>query len=149
MKRRRRRSTVASRSTLSVPCTWQRKPRSRYCGANSMPERPSFRAAATSPALLPMLATIPRPVTTTRRTSCRLGLEEADPDVAGFEDRLAVGLYHAVGDAQHQLAQDHALEVDMVGDLADGRRHHAAELHLADAQGPAAAGRLEPAEEEA
>src|SRR3546814_3913797 len=42
-----------------------------------------------------------------------------------------------------------ALEVEVVADHLDRRRHHVGELHLADAQSAAAAGRAEPAEKEA
>src|SRR3546814_8695288 len=55
----------------------------------------------------------------------------------------------AIGGAQHQLAHADALEVEVVADHLDRRRHHVGELHLADAQSAAAAGRAEPAEKEA
>ena len=120
MKRRRRRSTISSTFIFSVPATWLRKPSSLYCGTNSMPDLPSRSDFVTSAALLPIEETTPRPVTTTRfmlSARCCRGcggvLEQADLQAGGFVDRLAVGLHEAVGDAQDQLAQDHALEMDM------------------------------------
>ena len=38
--------------------------------------------------------------------------EQADPQALGFIDHLAVHFHDAIGDAQHQLAHDHALEID-------------------------------------
>src|SRR3546814_13963784 len=70
-------------------------------------------------------------------------------EILGLVDRFAVGLHDAIGGAQHQLAHADALEVEVVADHLDRRRHHVGELHLADAQSAAAAGRAEPAEKEA
>src|SRR5262247_1048814 len=124
MKRRRRRSTISSTFILSVPATWLRKPSSLYCGTNSMPDLPSRNDLVTSAALLPIEDTTPRPVTTTRfMLSARCCgyrgcvLEQADLQAGDLVDLLAVGVHQAVGDAQDQLAQDHALEMDMVGEL--------------------------------
>ena len=47
-----------------------------------------------------------------------------------------------------ELALEHALDVDAVDDLLDGRKHLIGELDLADAERAAAAGQAEPAEEE-
>src|SRR5450631_2109903 len=154
MKRRSRRSTSASTLILRVPATWLRKPSSLYCGTNSMPDLPSRSERVTSAALLPIEETTPRPVTTTRFMSAgRRGdgriLDQPDLEAAHFVDLLAVGMNVAVGDAQRELAQHHALEVDMVGELAHRRYDHAGELDLADAQRPAASGRLHPAQEKA
>src|SRR5476649_1246400 len=155
MKRRRRRSTSSSTLSLGVPAIWLRKPSSLYCGTASMPDLPCFSDCVTSAALLPIEETIPKPVTTTRfmsagrRGSRRRILEEPDFEAAHFVDLLAVGMDEAVGDAQHQLAQDHPLQMHMIGELLDGRHDHARELDLADAQRTAAARRLHPAEEEA
>src|SRR5580693_6032812 len=154
MKRRRRRSTSSSTFILIVPATWLRKPRSRYWGTNSMPDLPSRSDCVTSAALLPIEETTPKPVTTTRFMSAgRRGhgriLDQPDLEAAHFIDLLAVGLNDAVGDAQRELAQHHALEMDMVGELAHRRNDHAGELDLADAQRPAAARRLHPAQEKA
>src|SRR3984893_2235311 len=154
MKRRRRRSTSSSTFILIVPATWLRKPRSRYWGTNSMPDLPSRSDRVTSTALLPIEETTPKPVTTTRFMSAgRRGdgriLDQPDLQAADFVDLLAVGMDDAVGNAQHELAQHHALEVDMVGELAHRRHHHAGALDLAEAPRAAAAGRLHPAQEEA
>src|SRR4029077_10658291 len=154
MKRRSRRSTSSSTLILRVPATWLRKPRSRYCGTNSMPDLPSRSERVTSAALLPIDETTPRPVTTTRFMSAgRRGdgriLDQPDLEAAHFVDLLVVGMDDTVGDAQHELAQHHALEVDMVGELFHRRHHHAGELDLADAQRPAAARRFHPAQEKA
>src|SRR5262249_38414929 len=124
MKRRKRRSTSSSTFILSVPATWLRKPSSLYCGTNSMPDLPARSDCATSAALLPIDETTPRPVTTTRFMSARRRslrgrfLEQADLEAAHFVGLVAVGIDEAVGDAHHQLAQDHAFEVHMVGELA-------------------------------
>src|SRR5262249_16343000 len=117
MKRIRRRSTSSSGLSLMVPAIWLRKPSSLYCGTNSMPDLPSFSDCVTSAELLPSEETMPRPVTTTRfmRSGRRSGradvLGQADPHVERLVDRIAVGVHEAVADAQHQLAQDHALQV--------------------------------------
>src|SRR5260370_28067118 len=149
MKRRRRRSTSSSTFILSVPATWLRKPRSRYWGTNSMPDLPSRNDRVTSAALLPIEETTPKPVTTTRFMSAgRRGdgriLDQPDLQAADFVDLLAVGLDDAIGDAQHELAQHHALEVDMVGELAHRRYDHAGELDLAHAHPPPAPASLHP-----
>ena len=156
MKRRRRRSTISSTFIFSVPATWLRKPSSLYCGTNSMPDLPSRSDFVTSAALLPIEETTPRPVTTTRfmRQPAAAGAAAASWNRPTFRpldfvDLLAVGMHEAVGDAQDQLAQDHALQMHMVGELFHGRHDHAGELDLADAQRPAAARRLHPAQEEA
>src|SRR3546814_7481765 len=70
-------------------------------------------------------------------------------EILGLVDRFAVGLHDAIGGAQHQLAHADALEVEVVADHLDRWRHHVGELHLADAQSAAAAGRAEPDEKEA
>src|SRR4051812_22309535 len=127
MKRMRRRSTSSSTLSLSVPATWLRKPSSRYCGRNSMPDFPAFSDAVTSAALLPIEETTPRPVTTTRfiGSGRRAGghgvLGQADLHVEGLVGRNAVGGDEAVGHAHHQTAQDHALHMDVVGKFLDGR----------------------------
>src|SRR5471032_1660176 len=154
MKRIRRRSTSSSTLSLSVPATWLRKPSSRYCGMNSMPDFPAFSDAVTSAALLPIEETTPRPVTTTRfMASCRCAgghgvLGEPDLHVECLIGRNAVRSDEAVGHAHHEKAQDHALHMDVVGELLDGRHDHAGELHFADADRAAAPGSLHPAEEE-
>src|SRR5580704_18096600 len=119
-----------------------------------MPDLPSRSDCVTSAALLPIEETTPKPVTTTRFMSAgRRGhgriLDQPDLEAAHFIDLLAVGLNDAVGDAQRELAQHHALEMDMVGELAHRQNDHAGELDLADAQRPAAARRLHPAQEKA
>src|SRR6185436_7522236 len=154
MKRIRRRSISSSGLSFRVPATWLRKPSSLYCGTNSMPDLPSFRDCVTSAALLPIEDTIPSPVTTTlfisagRRGGHRV-LKQSDLEAVGLVDRIAIGMDEAVGDAQHQLAQDHALQMHVIGEFLDGRHDHARELDLADAECPAAARRLLPAKEEA
>src|SRR5471030_764362 len=154
MKRIRRRSTSSSTLSLSVPATWLRKPSSRYCGMNSMPDFPAFSDAVTSAALLPIEETTPRPVTTTRfmGSGRRAGghgiLGQADLHVERLIGWNAVCGDEAVGHAHHETAQDHALHMDVVGELLDGRHDHAGELHFTDTQSPATALRSHPAEEE-
>src|SRR5258707_491588 len=122
MNRRRRRSTISSTFSLRVPATWLRKPSSLYCGTNSMPDLPSFREVVTSAAWLRSEEPMPKPVTTTRFMSAcgRRGngvLGQPDPHVERLIGRGAVGLHEAVGDPQHQPAQDHALEMHVVSEL--------------------------------
>ena len=70
----------------------------------------------TSSALRPIEETMPMPVTATRRIcSLRIqsvGVNRPDPQVTRLIDRFAVGLHHPVGDAHHQFADDHPLQVD-------------------------------------
>src|SRR5471032_2957762 len=154
MKRMRRRSTSSSTLSLSVPATWLRKPSFWYCGMNSTPDFPAFSDAVTSAALLPIEETTPRPVTTTRfmgsgrRAGCRGVLGQTDLHVEGLIGRNAVRGDEAVGHAHHETAQDHALHMNVVGELLDGRHDHARQLHFTDAQSPAPALRPHPAEEE-
>src|SRR5258707_1107082 len=153
MKRRRRRSTRSSTLSLSVPATWLRNPRSRYCGTNSMPDLPSFSDWVTSAALLPIGETTPSPVTTTRRISGpRRGgrvLDQAHFEAVCFVDRTAIGVHDAVGNAHHQPSQDHALQMNVISQFAYRGPHHASEFDLAHAQRPTAPRRLHPAQEEA
>src|SRR6266481_7961175 len=141
-----------------------------------MPDFASRKDATTSLALLPMDETMPIPVTTTRLMvflswkssnerlrGCPLGrrrsrrrlqgrhgvAEQADLHVLHFERDDAVDLYDSVGDAKHEFAHDHALELDVVGDLLGGGQDHAAELHFADAERTAPAQTAGPTEEEA
>src|SRR5690348_6619714 len=154
MKRVRRRSISFSGSSFSVPATWLRKPSSLYCGTNSMPDLPSLSDCVTSLALLPIEETTPKPVTTTRFMGSRRRpgrpnvLGQADFHIERLIGRNAVGGDEAVGDAKDEATQDHALHVHMVGELLHGGHDHAGQLDLADAQRPAAARRLHPAEEE-
>ena len=67
------------------------------------------------------------------------GLEQADAQILGLIDALAVGLQPAVGDAEHELALEDALDVDAVDDELDRRQHLVGEFDLADAERPAAA----------
>src|ERR1044071_479133 len=65
-------------------------------------------------------------------------LEQADPQILGAIDNLAVHGKPPVGNAQDQLCPHHALDIDVVHNLADGRQHLAGELQFAQAQRPAA-----------
>jgi hypothetical protein len=75
--------------------------------------------------------------------------EQADAQILRFVDHLAVHLHDPVGDAENELAHDHALEVDVVADLLGRRKHHAGELHFTHAKRTALAKPTQPAEEEA
>src|SRR4029077_4623143 len=113
MKRRSRRSTSSSTLILRVPATWLRKPRSRYCGTNSMPDLPSRSERVTSAALLPIDETTPKPVTTTRFMSAgrrrdRRVLNQPDFKAADLVDWIAVGMDDTICNAQRELAQHHA-----------------------------------------
>src|SRR3546814_16293665 len=65
----------------------------------------------------------------------RIG-EQADADVLGLENLLAVAFDPAVGDAEIQLAAVDAFEVEMELQQLGGRQHLAHALHLADLQRP-------------
>ena len=67
------------------------------------------------------------------------GAEQADAHVLDLIYALAVGLQPAVGDAEHQLAPEDALDVDAINDAFDGGEHLIGEFHFADAERPAAA----------
>src|ERR1700733_16211918 len=111
-----------------------------------MPDRASYRLASTSWVLFPMDETMPIPVMTTRlmiasplpfrccsmppsnrRRAVRrrrgARLEQADPQVLCPIDNLAVGGKPPVGNAQHQFRAYHALDIEIVYDLADVRQH--------------------------
>src|SRR3990172_6084232 len=89
------------------------------------------------------------PACSSRRRGLLARLEQADAQVGGCEDHLAICFHDAVGYGELQLAQDHALQVDDVLHYAGRRRDHAREFHLADAERPALAGSPEPAEKKA
>src|SRR5436190_20768764 len=101
-----------------------------------MPDFASLSAATTSCTLLPMLATMPIPVTTTRRmllvSSGLRRLEKSDAQVHRRIDGLAVGFEKPIGDTEVELPENHTFEIDDIFDLADGRQHHAGEFHLAN-----------------
>src|ERR1035437_2347453 len=138
MKRSSLRSISSSRFTRIGPCTCERKPSAWYSSENSMPLRPSRSEASTSALLVPMLETIPIPVTTTRRMALPSesvgGGEQSHLQVLACVDIATVDLHHGVGDTHHQLAQDHALHADAVGNFLCARQHLAAELDLAAAE---------------
>src|SRR5687768_2478615 len=152
-----RRSIRSEGSSVGAPQTWQRKPCSAKDSENEMPDLASRSDAWTSPALLPMDDTTPRPVTTTRlmpsslacRRSGRGLLEQADSEVGGLVNGLSVGLQPAVADAEHQSPAHHALEVDTVFDFPVCRRHHAGKLDFAGRQRASLARLAEPAEKKA
>src|ERR1700742_1486375 len=64
------------------------------------------------------------------RLRCGARLEQADLQILGAIDNLAVGGKPPVGNAQHQLSPHHPLNVDMVHDLANVRQHLAGKLQL-------------------
>src|ERR1039457_2050042 len=103
-----------------------------------MPLRPSRNEASTSPLLVPMLETIPIPVTTTRRIALPSesvgGGKQSHLQVLACIDIATVDLHHSVGDTHHELAQDHALHADAVGYFPCARQHLAAELDFAAAE---------------
>src|SRR6185437_6754496 len=158
-KRKARRSTMPSGSSVGAPCTWLRKPRSAYLSARLIPERAECRLASTSWVLLPIDETTPMPVTTTRvmNTSQNRsrsgaagpGADQADAHVGDLIHPLAVRLQPTVGDREIELALEDALDVDAVENLLGARQHLVGELHLADAERPAAARQAQPAEEKA
>src|ERR1700751_2504969 len=132
-----------------------------------MPDFPSCRLESTSGVLFPMDETIPIPVMTTRLMfaspylslcasarglrSSRRGalLEQPDPQVLGAIDNLAIGGKPPVRDAQPELQAHHALDVDIIHNLAHVRHHLAGELEIAESQRTAAALATGPAEEKA
>src|SRR3546814_19486730 len=82
-----------------------------------------------------MLETMPSPVTTTRRmeppSEAFLGGEQADSHVLRLVDRPAVDFHDSVGDAHYQLAHDHPLDLDLVGNLLRRLQNLTGELYLA------------------
>jgi hypothetical protein len=74
---------------------------------------------------------------------------QADLQIGRRINSLAVGLQPAVGDAEHQAAAHHALEVDAIFDQLHLWRDHALELHFAGGKRHALAGLAQPAEEKA
>src|SRR6478609_7293869 len=76
-------------------------------------------------------------------------LEQADLQVEGPVDHVAVGRQPAVGDAEHQLGAHHPLDFEAIDHVLHGRQHLAGKLELAEAQRPALARRAEPAKEKA
>src|SRR3546814_8370480 len=99
-----------------------------------------------------MLETMPSPVTTTRRmeppSEAFLGGEQADSHVLRLVDRPAVDFHDSVGDAHYQLAHDHPLDLDLVGNLLRRLQNLTGELDLADSERPALAEAAEPTQEE-
>src|SRR5689334_18920336 len=112
--------------------------------------------------------TMPIPVMTTRlmiaspRPWCRWSLlrcccsrrgrsllEQADPQILGAIDNLAVHGKPPVGDTEHQLRAHHALDVDVVHDLADVRQNLAGKLQFAEAERAAAPFATAPSQVEA
>src|SRR5215510_6847254 len=115
-----RRSTASLGSSVGAPCTWQRKPRSAYFSARTVPDFASRRLASTSWVLLPMDETMPIPVTTTRFMMAssafaprglvsgfarhhRVSAQQSNFDVEGAVDNGAVSGQPAVGNSEHQL----------------------------------------------
>src|SRR5690606_8747751 len=152
MKRLSLRSIAASRSMSRAPCTCDLKPSEAYSSLATIPERPTRRASSTSCLLLPMLETMPSPVTTTRLTWSTLEgvftLEQTDAHVLAGVDQAIVHLDLPVGDTHVQPAHDDPLERHPVAHHRAIRRHLAGEAHLAGAQRPAVTGAALPAEEE-
>src|SRR5690606_4512965 len=151
MKRLSLRSITASRSRSTAPPTWLRRPCSAASGRARMPARPARSASETVSRSLPRHEAMPMPVMAMRRLISEVlgGSEQAHAEVLGGVDLAAVLRHAGVALVDHQLAVDHAADVDLVGDLGGGRQHLAEELHLAAAQGAAATGRAQPGEVEA
>lgn len=76
-------------------------------------------------------------------------LEQADTQVGGGINLFTVNRYAAVSDAHDQLALDHTLQVDAVGDLFGGWQDLTGKFHFATTQGATAAFVAFPAQEEA
>src|SRR5450759_1386655 len=74
-------------------------------------------------------------------------LEQADLEVEGPVDHVAVRRKPAVGNAEHQLRAHHPLEVDAIDDLFHRRQHLPGKLDLAQTERAAFARRAQPAEE--
>src|SRR5271169_883872 len=74
-------------------------------------------------------------------------LEQADLEVEGLVDDVAVRRKPAVGDTEHQLRAHHPLEVDAVKHLLHVRQHLPGKLDLTQAERAALARRAEPTEE--
>src|SRR5690554_2476404 len=164
MKRLSLRSISVVRSMSGAPATWLRRPSSAYSGTKRMPGRSSRSEAVTPARSLPMHETIPRPVTTTRRSRLRPspvwseagaisepfgGGEQSNPQVGRGVDLAAVHERAAVTDHQCQLAAHDPADVDLIGDQFGVRQYLPGELDLAHAQRAPAAGFAEPGKVEA
>src|SRR6201997_3058536 len=132
-------------SSVGAPCTWERKPSSAYLSARVIPDFASWRLASTSWVLFPIDETMPIPVMTTRlmfaspyirlslcacfrSSGCGALLEQPNPQTLRAIDNLPVDRKPPVGDTQHQLRAHHALDIDVVHNLAGVRHDLAAEL---------------------
>src|ERR1043166_689082 len=130
-----------------------------------MPDFASYRLASTSWVLFPIDETMPIPVMTTRlmiasslpchvfrcgRQSATVLIRPArasgsrmhrgarsDPEILRAVDNLAVSGKPPVGNAERELRAHHALDVDVVHNLADVRQHLAEQLQFAYSQRPA------------
>src|SRR5512146_2897216 len=134
-----------------------------------MPDFASRNEASTSWALLPIEDTMPMPVTTTRLMTSSLAhvrmllvpgarrsrtggsfiarLAQADSQILGGIDRIAVGFKPAVAGAKSKFPPDHPLQLDDIFQLLHGRQHHAGEFDLANAERTPLPRSPEPAEE--
>src|SRR6056297_165572 len=132
MNRRVRLSTWSDTSRSTAPAIWLRKPCSFIDSLAVMPDVPAFSAARTSVALLPMLDTIPSPVTTTRRIlrtpcfACALSLASPVGPASVFGQRhfhifdlinhIAIRFDPAIGHAHCQASGLHGLrEIHVIG----------------------------------
>src|SRR5215218_9190746 len=77
----------------------------------------------------------------------RVPLEQADLEVAGAVNHVAVGGEPAIGDPEDQLRSHHPLDLEAVDYLLHGRQHLAGEFQFAQAQRTAIAGGTQPAQE--
>src|SRR5262245_2379234 len=87
-----------------------------------------------------------------RSDTCGCGfarLEEANSQILGRIDGLAIGLQPAVTGAEGKFAPDYPLELDDIFELLHGGENHSGKLHLADAKSTAPSRSAQPAKEEA
>src|SRR6266700_148849 len=144
---------------VGAPCTCERKPSSAYFSARVIPDFASWRLASTSWVLFPMDETMPIPVMTTRlmfASSCRYVLElprssrrcalleQADLQILRAIDNLTVRGKPPVGDTEHELCTHHALDIDVVHNLANVRHHLPGKFKLAQPERAAAAFAADP-----
>src|SRR5690606_23067381 len=76
-------------------------------------------------------------------------LEQTHPQILRLVDPAAIGFEETVGDAQHELRAEDALEIDAVDHPLDRRQNLVGEFHLADAERATATFGPEPTEMEA
>src|SRR4029453_13611255 len=77
------------------------------------------------------------------------GHEQTDAQIGRCVDSLSIGLEKPIGDAEVELAQYDALQIDDIFHFLDGGYDHAGEFHFSNAESAALSRRPQPAHEKA